>query len=127
VGGTRYGPGWASVPAREWKEGDTLGFTFGLTGRVVEGAYTNYSHAAAAWGPFVLAVDTAQNTKLDSLESLRLAKGAEPTLVSSTGDLSFALKAWDKWDENPRELSLVPFADAGANGSQYRIWLRASH
>jgi hypothetical protein len=29
------------------------------------------------------------------------------------------------WDEAPRDFMLVPFADAGASGGEYCIWLRA--
>jgi DUF1680 family protein len=127
AGGVTFGSGWASLPARTWRDGDTISCTFGLSGRVVNGTYTNYSRAATTWGPFVLAVDTAVNGPLESLESLRLAKGASPMLVSGKGSLTFWLNTWDLWGEKSREISLVPFADAGVTGGQYRIWLREAH
>jgi DUF1680 family protein len=119
--------GWATLPAREWSDGDGVEFTFNLQGRVISGDYANYSRDAAAWGPFILAVDSAENRKLESLEALRLAKGAEPTLASMSGNLTFGINALGSWDENAREVTLVPFADAGATGGQYRVWLREPH
>jgi DUF1680 family protein len=127
IGGARYASGWASLPARVWKDGDRIEFQFRLVGRVIAGEYTNYSQAAAAWGPFILAVDSAVNSKRESFESLRIAKGAEPTLTSSSGSLMFALNMSDVPDEKAQAINLVPFADAGATGGQYRIWLRGAH
>lgn len=124
MNGAAFEQGWAVVPARIWKDGDTIEFTFGLRGRVVPGDYTNYSRSALEWGPFVLAVDASRNRKLDSLEALRLAKDAVPRLSSSSGDLVFSLNTWDSWGDSPRELAVVPFADAGAAGGEYRVWLR---
>jgi DUF1680 family protein len=115
------------LPARTWKDGERIEFAFRLSGRVIAGDYTNYSRAAAAWGPFVLAVDTARNRKLESLESLRIANGAVPTLASASGTLAFGLDAWDKSEDRPLAVTLVPFADAGATGGQYRVWLREAH
>jgi DUF1680 family protein len=126
IDGVKYGPGWVMLPTRSWKDGDRIEYTFNLSGRVIEGNYTNYARAAAAWGPFVLAVDSAQNADLRSLESLRMAKGTEPALAASAGALTFGMDAWAMFDEKPRPVTLVPFADAGASGGQYRVWLRGA-
>jgi DUF1680 family protein len=124
IAGANFASGWATLPPRSWKDGEKIECAFRLSGRVIAGDHTNTSRAAAAWGPFILAVDAAQNPKLESLESLRLAKGAEPALASSSGTLAFSLDAWDRPDESPRGVTLVPFADAGAAGGRYRVWLR---
>jgi DUF1680 family protein len=124
VDGAGFEAGWAELPARTWKDGDRVELEFSLRGRVIPGDYTDYSRAAVAWGPFVLAVDTAQNRKLESLEALRVAEGAEPRLSSSNGNLTFGFNVWGPWDDTQRDVTLVPFADAGATGSEYRVWLR---
>jgi len=124
VDGAGFEAGWAALPARTWKDGDRIELAFSLRGRVIPGDYTNYSREAVAWGPFVLAVDAAQNRKLDMLEALRAESGAEPRLSSSNGDLTFAFNVWVLWDDIPRVVTLVPFADAGATGGEYRVWLR---
>ncbi len=107
-----------------WKDDDGIRLAFNLAGRVIRGDYTNFSRDAVAWGPFVLAVDTARNAKLDDLEAVRVAKGAEPSLMSSSGNLTFGLSVWGPWDDKTRDVTLVPFADAGATGGEYRVWLR---
>jgi uncharacterized protein len=124
VGGVAFEAGWAALPERTWKDGDRIELAFSLRGRVIPGDYTNYSREAVAWGPFVLAVDAARNGKLDTLEALRVAPGAEPTLSSSSGNLAFEFNALGPWEESPRVVTLVPFADAGATGGEYRVWLR---
>jgi hypothetical protein len=52
---------------------------------------------------------------------------AKPTPASRQGNLAFALSTWDTWDEKSRDTSLVPFADGGATGGQYRVQLREAH
>jgi DUF1680 family protein len=124
MNGAKFDAGWAALPERTWKEGDRIEMAFGLHGRVIRGDYTNFSREAVAWGPFVLALDAARNKKLDDVEAIRLAKGAEPSLSSSSGNLTFALNVLGPWDESARDLTFVPFADAGATGGEFRVWLR---
>jgi uncharacterized protein len=124
VNGEGFDSGWATLPERAWKDGDRVELAFNLGGRVIPGEYGNFSRSALAWGPFVLAVDTARNRKLEDLGALRLGKGSQPGLSSASGDLTFDLAAWGPWDERPRDVTLVPFADAGSTGGEYRVWLR---
>jgi hypothetical protein len=116
--------GWASLPAQTWHDGDKVDLSFSLRGRVIRGEYTNFGRVALAWGPFVLAVDSASNPKVESIPALRLAPGAEPVLMASAGGLLFRTKVRGPWDDAPVDVALVPFADAGASGGEYRIWLR---
>ena len=76
--------GWATVPAREWKDGDRIALRFTLAPRLVLGEHGNAGRAAAAWGPFVLACDQQQNTALPPLGS------------AGTGRLAAALDAQDR-------------------------------
>lgn len=116
--------GWASLPAQTWHDGDKVDLSFSLRGRVIRGEYTNFGRVALAWGPFVLAVDSASNPKVESIPALRLAPGSEPVLMASAGGLLFRTKVRGPWDDAPVDVALVPFADAGASGGEYRIWLR---
>ena len=117
--------GWAVLPERVWSEGDRVDLSFTLGGRVIPGQYTNYARAALAWGPFILAADMTENPTEESLQALRLAPGAEPVAVDAPGGLRFESKVRGIWDTTTHEVTLVPFADAGASGGEYRVWLRA--
>jgi DUF1680 family protein len=125
LGDTVFAGGWASLPARTWSEGDRVDLSFTLSGRVIHGEYTNYARAALAWGPFILAADTAVNPQAESLQALRLVPGAEPSLVANAGGLHFQSKVRGIWDTSTQLVTLVPYADAGASGGEYRVWLRA--
>ena len=154
--------GWATVPAREWKEGDRIAIGFTLGPRLVLGEHGNAGRAAAAWGPFVLACDQQQNRALPPLRTLGLVtsqpgssqKGDSPrddsrqtpgNVPSTAGgqspfcdnpsqrlwtlktdhELTFAAKVVGGKGSEPVTATLATFADAGAEGGVYRIWLRA--
>jgi uncharacterized protein len=117
--------GWASLPAQIWHDGDRVDLSFSLRGRVIHGEYTNFARVAFAWGPFVLAADATRNPQVESLQALRLVAEAEPVLTASAGGLLFRTKVRGPWESTPVDVALVPFADAGASGGEYRVWLRA--
>ena len=119
--------GWALLPERTWRNGDRIPLSFNLGGRVIRGEYTNYARAALAWGPFILAADAGVGPKFESLQALRVAPGTEPRPEASDGGLRFEAKVRGIWDRDLHPLTLVPFADAGASGSEYRVWLRAGN
>jgi DUF1680 family protein len=125
VDGKDFGAGWAEVPARVWTDNDQVRFTFNLAGRVIPGEYSNYARAAFAWGPFILAADSTQNPKINLLESLKMNIGVMPRLLGTGEGLTFSARTKDLWDRNETDIELVPFADAGSSGGQYRVWLRA--
>jgi DUF1680 family protein len=125
AGGVTAGAGWATLAERTWRDGDHVDVAFALQGRVVTGEFTNFARSALAWGPFVLAVDQARNPGVDSLQSLRVPAGAAVTLVRDPSGLLFASTVRGPWDDAPRPIKLVPFADAGAAGGLFRIWLRS--
>ncbi len=117
--------GWATLDERTWHDGDCLGLVFNLQGRVIPGDFTNFARSALAWGPFVLAVDQSRNPGFDSLQALRVSRDAPVSLVRDPQGLVFDSVAQGAWDDAPRAVKLVPFADAGASGGSFRIWLRA--
>lgn len=131
--------GWATISAREWKNGDRVTVTFNLAARTVIGEHTNVGRAALAWGPIVLAYDEGKNRGLPSAPFLGLTDSQPPcmlkpaTLADPRGSvgggvplpLTFEAKVISPRDKEAKTAVFVPFADAGSDGSRYRIWLRA--
>jgi DUF1680 family protein len=124
IGNQEYGAGWATVPERAWNNNDQVHLSYNLRGRVIRGEYANFSRAAFAWGPYVLAADAALNPKVDSLEALKVNADVGPSLLDTKAGLQFGAQAKGPWSENEMRVGLVPFADAGSSGAGYRIWLR---
>lgn len=118
--------GWLEIPIREWRDGDSIDCDYTLTGRAITGSYGNYGQTAFAWGPFVLAIDQNQNPKERALAGLRAAPTPAPVLVSADGPLLFSVQGHDPWDDFLHALTLQPFADVGAGGSLFRVWLRTN-
>ncbi len=117
--------GWATVSAREWKEGDRLTVRFGYSPRLVLGTQGNKGRAALAWGPFVLAYEENGNPGLPPSTSLSLVE-TEPMVVLKEGaGLAWEASVATRQSPEPRKVTWVTFADAGAGGSTYRVWLRA--
>jgi hypothetical protein len=117
--------GWAALPAREWKEKDHITLKFTLGARVVLGTHNNAGRVAAMWGPFVLACDQQQNAGLPMFRTLELVD-AQPALTLKTNQaLSFDAKGVSRKGDAPATITLTTFADAGAGGGVYRVWLRA--
>lgn len=117
--------GWATLADRTWSGDANLGVDFVLQGRVLPGTASNSTREALAWGPFILAADQAHNSGLKSLEGLRVRADARVALEANRDSLVLRVPAQGPWDDAPRDVRLVPFADAGAAGDQYRVWLRA--
>jgi hypothetical protein len=118
--------GWATVPAREWKDGDRIALKFTLGPRLVLGEHGNAGRAAAAWGPFVLACDQQQNKALPPLGSLGFVASQPLWTLKTDREMTFDAKVVGRKGSTPVTATLTTFADAGAAGGTYRIWLRAS-
>jgi DUF1680 family protein len=116
--------GWATVPARQWHDGDRIPLTFTLEARPVAGDYGNLGRAALEWGPFVLAFQCSDNPGLPSPRTIGLTDGRPEAVLKGGPALAFRARLVGPAGE-PFPATLVPFADAGAEGSTYRIWLRA--
>jgi DUF1680 family protein len=124
IGGQEYGAGWATLPERAWNDNDQVHLSYSLRGRVIRGEYANFSRAAFAWGPFVLAADAALNPTVESLEALKVNADVEPSLLDAKAGLEFGAQARGPWSASEMRVELVPFADAGSKGGGYRVWLR---
>jgi DUF1680 family protein len=128
VGDAKYktdAAGWLVVPSRAWNSGDRIEIAFHLGPELLIGKYGNAGRAALAWGPFVLAFEEPINPGLPPAETLGLVS-SQPQLTLMPGPrLDFQAKVVGKKGNNPQTAIFVPFADAGADGGEYRVWLQA--
>jgi DUF1680 family protein len=124
IGDQEFGAGWATVPEKTWNDKDQIRFSYNLRGRVIRGEYANFSRVAFAWGPFVLAADATRNPGIDSLAGLLMNADFEPGLLNAEVGLRFGAQGKRSWDASWAGVELVPFADAGSSGGQYRVWMR---
>lgn len=113
--------GWLVVPTRTWKDGDTLDVEFALIPEFVNGTHGNTGAMALRYGPFVLAYDSKANPGMP----LPTLVGFAADSASRTGESSLQVSAEVRSPrlKAPKRAAFVPFADAGAEGGTYRIWL----
>lgn len=132
--------GYTAV-AQEWKKGDRMELRFKLEPHVIVGDHKNQGKVAVLYGPLVLAADQAllgaTNRSLNALAAAGASLGAldvnpepAPRELRSWPDAQVfrihgiarratgSLKAGTPW-----QVRLVPFADAGASGMPYKVWL----
>lgn len=126
---------------RNWKSGDEVEFQFDLQPRLVAGTHANAGKAAVLYGPLVLAADDSLlGTNSPGLARISLA-GADSALLDFKAEPSPApFKTWPgaciyhinalawagengRGPASSRSIALVPFADAGQAGSNYKVWL----
>jgi len=120
--------GWLVIPQREWRDGDHMTLAFNLSGCAIHGEYTNHGRMAYAWGPFILALDLEHNPELrghDAPQFIRAFDDKPPSLLRDSKQLMFQAQIRGEWDTSAHPVKLVPFAEAGAEGGRYAVWLRA--
>lgn len=118
--------GWLALPAREWKDGDRVEVRFSLGASVLTGTHGNTGRAALRWGPLVLAYDQSRNPGRPLPAALGFVEFAKPPFVLGAGaPLAFEARVRSARQPGPVAATFVAFADAGADGGGYRIWLRA--
>ena len=82
--------------------------------------------AAYTWGPLVLAYDEGR-TRACPAAAFPVGLRGTPTLLRYPDPglpLTFKAKVRSGEDGAPQPAIFVPFAEAGADGSRYRVWLR---
>jgi DUF1680 family protein len=122
AGAGTYAAGWAELPGRRYQDGDRIEFDYQLSGRAVPGTGGNAAHIAFAWGPFVLAAEAAANAQRPLGQWLVLPS---PPIRNPVGTVPLAFEVATRGTGSNR-LQLLPFADAGADGSAYQVWLAAA-
>ena len=125
VESAKFQSGWTVLPAREWKDGDRITIKFNLAAHLVAGDHSNADRASLTWGPFVLAYDKKLNPDLPAPSTLGLVESQLPFTLKPGAELAFGTKVVAGTGSMPKPATLVPFADAGADGGVYRVWLRA--
>lgn len=120
--------GWITAMASDWN-GATARLTFTLATRALSGDHGNTGRTAWFYGPFALAYDRQLNPELPPASQLGLlepSRAAAPRLIAGSGlDLRFAGSMRSATNPAPTGVILAPFADAGAGGGAYAVWLRS--
>jgi hypothetical protein len=120
--------GWATVASRRWKNGDRVSLDINLNAHLVNGAGGNAGRTALIFGPLVLAYDTKRNPGLPPAGALVLAENTPPKLSGvglTTLTFTEMVRSARGTGQTAQNAIFVPFADAGADGGRYQVWLRA--
>jgi DUF1680 family protein len=135
------GPDGYVALRQEWKKGDQVQLRFKLEPRVVFGDHKNEGRIAVLYGPLVLAADEALLGDKDCpLSAVGVPSAKLATLHVTPEPAPEKLRTWPAAQVfriqgvvckttgavkqgTPLKLGLVPFADAGATGTGYKIWL----
>jgi len=136
----RGADGYMSIH-RRWRPGDVIRLDLPLAARVVAGERVNAGRLAVMYGPLVLAADESllgvdsvslANVGLPGCDLKALDFTPEPAsgkFKSWNGAELFRVNALLRTDAGslkagaPLQIRLVPFADAGSTGEEYKIWL----
>jgi DUF1680 family protein len=130
--------GYASVK-RTWKNGDKVELRLAVGPRVVLGDRTNKGKAAVLYGPLVLATEqTLLGEKVADPGAIGLASTDAAALGIAAEPAPRGLRSWPAAQVfrihavfqgknansiTPVEIRLAPFAEAGATGTAYKVWL----
>ena len=124
--------GYATIK-RAWARGDKVELNFKLEPRVIAGEHTNAGKVAIMVGPLVLAADAALlGTDGMLVNAVSLGKPDLTSLAITPEPAPNKLKHWPQarvfhinalLHGAPKEIRLIPFADAGSLGEPYRVWL----
>ncbi|HLQ38465.1 MAG TPA: beta-L-arabinofuranosidase domain-containing protein, partial [Planctomycetota bacterium] len=108
--------GWCTIPARAWSPGESLQLLVRCGPTVVADAH-DPDRLALQWGPCLLALPLAPDLRTAERVSLRAPNGK---LLG--GDAVKIAVELDR-DGSSEVVTMVPFADAGADGMPFRVWL----
>jgi uncharacterized protein len=135
------GPDGYAAVQRSWKNGDQVELRFKLEARVVVGEHKNNGKLAVEYGPLVLAADAELlGESFKGVKSVAFASAELAALGVTPEPAQDNYKTWPgaqvfRVNAIPRQISksaapvsavpirLVPFADAGTGGSNYRVWI----
>jgi DUF1680 family protein len=128
-------PGTYLEIERTWNNSDSVQIHMDLTTQVRSGGPTYPDHVAVQRGPLVLAADTTRNPGVDvwiaglaatDAAALELREVAAPS-SGWVGSQAYAVRGYtgnSALGKKPVDLVLVPVADAGQRGGEYRVWLQ---
>ena len=123
------------VIQRTWSQGDRIELTLKLEPRLIVGDHSNQGKVALLYGPLVLAADelllpeSGQRLTSFAIRNTNLSEMAvspEPAagpFKTWAGAQVFSINAAVRKSATPVKLRLIPFAEAGGTGSNYKVWL----
>ncbi|WP_165220287.1 glycoside hydrolase family 127 protein [Aquisphaera insulae] len=117
--------GWASVPVKDWKDGDRILLGYSFSAKIGDqGGPNNHGRAFLSYGPFVLAHDEALNPGLAASPAIGLIEPVARLTRARGFNLAFLGQVADRHGK-AHQAVFVPFADAGSTGGRFRVWFRS--
>jgi DUF1680 family protein len=113
---------------RIWKAGDKVVISFDMPVQVIPGGLSYPNKIAFKRGPQVLAIDQALNNEAGPLSSLQFI-GDNASLIDAKEKLPTdwswkqAYTAELKTNQQPKQVLLVPYAEAGQKGTELIVWV----
>ena len=135
AGGTLPGTDGYTALRGTWVPGSTVELTLKLAPRLVIGDHLNQGKVALCYGPLVLAADEALlAADGQSLNTFAIAKPDLAALAVTPEPAPAEFKTWPgaqvfrvnavtRRGGKPVSVRLIGFADAGATGARYKVWL----
>ncbi len=129
------GPDGYTALRGTWTPGSTVELKLKLAPRLVVGDHLNQGKVALCYGPLVLAADEALLAADGlSLNAIAIAKPDLAALAVTPEPAPAGFKTWDcaqvfrvnavtRRGGKPVSVRLAGFADAGATGARYKVWL----
>lgn len=121
----------------EWKDGDEIFIKFKMPVRVVKGEHNNAGRVAITRGPLVLSATQGGNGQAGDIREVMLPDSADKlafrplamptTQAARKGGGQWQVDACRKGEGGQIEkttLRLLPFAEAGQDGTYYQVWLK---
>ncbi len=115
---------------RRWQKNSVVNVECDMTTRILRGGNSYKDCIAIKRGPQVLAADAGLNPGIKDLgevhinaETLRRESRGPKLPAPWVGGQTYGLMAKDNQGK-PVEITLVPFADAGQEGTDVRVWLK---
>jgi DUF1680 family protein len=130
VKGTTGADGYLAI-RRLWRDQDTIQLRLNVKPRILIGDHKNQGKLAVLYGPLVLAADAAASGEQVERAPKFSIPGPDPNKLRITPEAAPAtLQSWPGArvfrmtdDGTNLAMRLVPFADAGATGANYQVWL----
>ena len=110
---------------RVWHAGDRVYLHFPLPVTTVVGSGSNAGYRAFTVGPLVYAADSSAMSGSPNTARIRIGNNAPEQESDNDGLRVDGFIETSGQALQPRGLVLRPFFEAGANGSQYSVWLRS--
>lgn len=114
---------WWKTETRAWPEVSHMDVEIRLKSALVPGTHGNEGLAALHYGPFILAYDDALNNEPVATVALATPLRLKQTNAQGTPRLTAMVRSVA--NPKPHPATFVPFAEAGAQGSRFKVWLPA--